>query len=154
MRFVSFIHEGVDRIGVRRNDTEVIAIDDLPGNDPLVFPTMIDLISQGSVASAHVLTLLENPDRQQVITLDDIGWRPPVPNPGKIVGVAMNNSASNERKISAPDHPAYFLKPPSCLIGHQAAIHIRPYYGSVHPEPELAVVIGRMTCLYRVCICH
>jgi 2-keto-4-pentenoate hydratase/2-oxohepta-3-ene-1,7-dioic acid hydratase in catechol pathway len=54
----------------------------------------------------------------------------------------MNNSASNERKISAPEHPAFFLKPASCLIGHHQAIEIRSYYGSVHPEPELAVVIG------------
>ena len=57
----------------------------------------------------------------------------------------MNNSASNERKISAPDHPAFFLKPPSCLVGHRQAIRVRPYYGSLHPEPELGVVIGKTT---------
>jgi 2-keto-4-pentenoate hydratase/2-oxohepta-3-ene-1,7-dioic acid hydratase in catechol pathway len=72
-------------------------------------------------------------------------WYPPVRRPGKILAVAMNNSASNERKISAPDHPAFFLKPSSCLIGHQHSIRIRPYYGSVHPEPELALVIGKRT---------
>jgi 2-keto-4-pentenoate hydratase/2-oxohepta-3-ene-1,7-dioic acid hydratase in catechol pathway len=70
-------------------------------------------------------------------------WLPPVPRPGKICAVAMNNSASNARKISAPNHPAFFLKPPSCLIGHGEPIRVRAYYGSVHPEPELAVVIGR-----------
>jgi 2-keto-4-pentenoate hydratase/2-oxohepta-3-ene-1,7-dioic acid hydratase in catechol pathway len=69
-------------------------------------------------------------------------WYPPVRRPGKILAVAMNNSASNERKISAPDHPAFFLKPASCLIGHREPIRVRPYYGSVHPEPELALVIG------------
>ena len=57
----------------------------------------------------------------------------------------MNNSASNERKISAPDHPAFFLKPASCLIGHKEPILIRSYYGSAHPEPELAIVIGKKT---------
>jgi 2-keto-4-pentenoate hydratase/2-oxohepta-3-ene-1,7-dioic acid hydratase in catechol pathway len=57
----------------------------------------------------------------------------------------MNNSASNARKISAPDHPAFFLKPASCLIGHLEPIRVRRYYGSVHPEPELAVVIGART---------
>jgi len=72
-------------------------------------------------------------------------WHPPVRHPGKILAVAMNNSASNERKISAPDHPAFFLKPSSCLVGHGEAIRIRPYYGSVHPEPELALVIGKRT---------
>lgn len=70
-------------------------------------------------------------------------WYPPVRRPGKICAVAMNNSASNARKISAPDHPAFFLKPPSCLIGHLDAIRVRRYYGSVHPEPELALVIGK-----------
>lgn len=77
-----------------------------------------------------------------LIPAEEVEWLPPLTNPGKICGVAMNNSASNERKISAPDHPAFFLKPSSCLIGHQSPIVIRSYYGSVHPEPELAVVIG------------
>jgi len=74
-----------------------------------------------------------------------VRWHPPVRRPGKICAVAMNNSASNERKVSAPDHPAFFLKPASCLVGHNEPIRIRSYYGSVHPEPELALVIGRET---------
>ncbi len=78
------------------------------------------------------------------IACTDVGWRPPV-RPGKICAVAMNNSASNERKISAPDHPAFFLKPSSCLAAHGEPIRVRRYYGTVHPEPELAVVIGRRT---------
>jgi 2-keto-4-pentenoate hydratase/2-oxohepta-3-ene-1,7-dioic acid hydratase in catechol pathway len=55
----------------------------------------------------------------------------------------MNNSASNERKIRAPNHPAFFLKPSSCLVGHNQPIRVHDYYGSTHPEPELAVIIGR-----------
>ena len=90
----------------------------------------------GSEASEDTLTL-------RAMTPD--AWYPPVRHPGKILAVAMNNSASNARKISAPDHPAFFLKPPSCLVGHREAIRIRPYYGSVHPEPELALVIGKQT---------
>lgn len=88
----------------------------------------------GRAASEDTLTL-------RAMTPD--AWYPPVRRPGKILAVAMNNSASNERKISAPDHPAFFLKPSSCLIAHLDPVRIRPYYGSVHPEPELAVVIGR-----------
>lgn len=75
----------------------------------------------------------------------EVRWHPPVRRPGKILCVAMNNSASNARKISAPSHPAFFLKPSSCLIGHLEPIRVRRYYGSVHPEPELAVVIGERT---------
>ena len=81
----------------------------------------------------------------QTIPVQEVTWRPSVPSPGKICGIAMNNSASNERKISAPAHPAFFLKPASCLIGHNQPIRIRPYYGSVHPEPELSVIIGEET---------
>ncbi len=55
----------------------------------------------------------------------------------------MNNSASDARKISAPNHPMFFLKPRSSLLGHLSELEIRSYYGSVHPEPELAVIIGR-----------
>lgn len=77
---------------------------------------------------------------------DEVLWLPPVVNPGKVCAVAMNNSASNERKIRAPEHPAFFMKPPSCFIGHKGTVKIRRYYGSVHPEPELAVVIGREAC--------
>jgi 2-keto-4-pentenoate hydratase/2-oxohepta-3-ene-1,7-dioic acid hydratase in catechol pathway len=30
-------------------------------------------------------------------------------------------------------------------VGHREPIRVRPYYGSVHPEPELAAIIGRET---------
>ena len=98
---------------------------------------LLDAIeAAGREASEDTLTL-------RAITPD--AWYPPIRHPGKILAVAMNNSASNERKISAPEHPAFFLKPPSCLIGHGDTVRIRPYYGGVHPEPELALVIGKRT---------
>ncbi len=36
-----------------------------------------------------------------------------------------------------------FIKPASSLVGHGGAIECKPHYGRVHPEPELAVVIGK-----------
>ena len=55
---------------------------------------------------------------------------------GKICGVALNNSASDARKISSPDHPMFFFKPSTCLVGHRAA-HCRPASNTwdFHPEP-------------------
>lgn len=102
--------------------------------------TMADLIRLGRYAQEHIDQALSD---GMTIARNDVKWHPPVRNPGKICGIAMNNSASNERKISAPDHPAFFLKPSSCLVGHKEPVRIRPYYGSVHPEPELAVIIGK-----------
>ncbi|MEV1293398.1 fumarylacetoacetate hydrolase family protein [Pseudonocardia sp. NPDC049635] len=78
----------------------------------------------------------------QFPVVDPVGWLPPV-RPSKIACVALNNRAMDADRISAPDHPAFFLKSPASLIGHGEAIVLRPDYGLVHPEPELAVVIGR-----------
>jgi 2,4-didehydro-3-deoxy-L-rhamnonate hydrolase len=119
--------------------------------DPDLAPPrdMLGLIGAGSETTAAMANALAEvrAGRRRVpsIPADDVVWRPPVRRPGKICAVAMNNSASNARKISAPDHPAFFLKPSSCLIGHLEPIRVRRYYGSVHPEPELAVVIGART---------
>jgi 2,4-didehydro-3-deoxy-L-rhamnonate hydrolase len=99
-------------------------------------PTLLEALEAG-LRAARADASIERMDAA------DVTWHPPVRHPGKICAVAMNNSSSNERKISAPDHPAFFLKPASCLVGHLEPIRIRRYYGSVHPEPELALVIGR-----------
>jgi len=143
VQLASFNYQGVDRIGIRRNDTQIVAIDDLPGLKPGALATMMDLIELGPAATEQVRQAATNAKQKEIIAIEDIDWRPPIPNPGKIIGVAMNNSASNARKISAPDHPAFFLKPASCLIGHLESIRVRAYYGSLHPEPELAVIIGK-----------
>jgi 2-keto-4-pentenoate hydratase/2-oxohepta-3-ene-1,7-dioic acid hydratase in catechol pathway len=128
---------------------ELARLADAGGSAAAPLRDMLDVISVpparlGALAAALALARAE-PSRVEALPADALTWRPPVPRPGKICAVAMNNSASNERKISAPDHPAFFLKPSSCLVGHREPIRVRRYYGSVHPEPELAVVIGART---------
>jgi len=124
----------------------LLALDD-SDLEPRRVHSMRQLIRGGSTLMARVQSIRDEigkPSTEEPVTIPaaEVRWHAPVTRPGKICAVAMNNSASNARKISAPDHPAFFLKPPSCLIGHGEPIRIRPYYGSVHPEPELAVVIG------------
>jgi 2-keto-4-pentenoate hydratase/2-oxohepta-3-ene-1,7-dioic acid hydratase in catechol pathway len=75
--------------------------------------------------------------------VDDVEWHAPVRNPSKICCLALNNSANAERIMSGPKHPAMFVKPASALIGHHGQIVCMPEYGRTHPEPELAVVIGK-----------
>lgn len=72
----------------------------------------------------------------------ELHWLPPIPRPGKVICVALNNSANTDRIISGPDTPATFIKPASSLVGNGQLIRLRASYGRVHPEPELAVVIG------------
>jgi 2,4-didehydro-3-deoxy-L-rhamnonate hydrolase len=147
MYLASFNHGGRDLVGVRWGDDKLIPLEQLlPGRfaagsaDP-----MLALILSGAAPLAELSLSIAGgklPSGVTAIPVDDVRWHPPVLQPGKIVGVAMNNSASDARKISAPQHPMFFLKPRSSLLGHLHEIEIRSYYGSVHPEPELAVVIG------------
>lgn len=147
MKLASFHFDGANCIGVMKNDDEIALIDGAGG--------MTDLIRLGNNAKEHIKHALSE---GTAISSGDVKWYPPIRRPGKICGIAMNNSASNERKINAPDHPAFFLKPSSCLVGHKEPVRIRPYYGSVHPEPELAVIVGKtvrdidaedaMTCVF------
>lgn len=125
MQFCTIRHDGRQRAAIRSGEASIKLL-------------TVGAIEELFTADLHALATGEE------LRVEDVErWLPPIPRPGKILGVAMNNSGSNERKISAPNHPAFFLKPSSSLIGHNEAIVVRPYYGSVHPEPELALIIGR-----------
>ena len=143
MRLVTFNAQGVEHIGVARGDSEVVAIS-LALEKTDVPNSMIEFIQLGKEGLAMAEAALKTDKAEAIFQINAIKWLPPVPNPGKICGVALNNSASNERKISAPDHPAFFIKPSSCLKAHNQPLNMRTYYGSMHPEPELAVIIGKI----------
>lgn len=70
-------------------------------------------------------------------------WLPPLARPGKVIGVAMNNSAFAKPSFRYFTKPAFFMKSPSSLIGHGEPIIMREDYGLTHPEAELACVIGQ-----------
>lgn len=139
MKFASFRIQNRETYGVALDEETVLDLraysSDAPGN-------LLELIEQGEDGLAFAKHALQNAAPDHRVSTSGIEWLPPVAKPGKICGIAMNNSASNERKISAPEHPAFFLKPASCLVAHMETVEIRSYYGSVHPEPELALVIG------------
>jgi len=148
MKLASVHYRGRDLVATEIAPGELVAIASLPGRQPGAPVDMLDIIGGGEPLKQVLLASLDkirSDESVARIPAAEVRWYPPVRRPGKICAVAMNNSSSNERKISAPDHPAFFLKPPSCLVGHREPIRIRRYYGSVHPEPELAVVIGRPT---------
>lgn len=142
MKLVSFSYLGQERIGVVKNDSQIVDLSLALPHLENVPCTMIDFVKLGNAGLTVATKALASDSTSATIPVDDVIWQPPV-HPGKICGVALNNSASNSRKISAPDHPAFFLKPASCLVGHRQPLVMRSYYGSMHPEPELAVIIGK-----------
>jgi 2,4-didehydro-3-deoxy-L-rhamnonate hydrolase len=143
MKLVSFRHLGQERIGIINSQSQLVDLSLALPADKNIPGNMIEFISLGEEGLALAAEGLVAGDNSAVISLEEILWQPPIIKPGKICGVALNNSASNSRKISAPEHPAFFLKPASCLVGHGQPLVMRSYYGSMHPEPELALIIGK-----------
>lgn len=106
--------------------------------------SMLELIENWSAQEGNV--------RKAAASLDDgkgfmnpgsFEWCPPVPNPSKILGCAINNSGLNNLATAFAANPPFFVKLPSALVGQDQAIVIRPDYGLTHPEGELAVIIGK-----------
>ncbi len=77
------------------------------------------------------------------IKTDGCKWLPPIQRPNKILGVAFNNKELMKKAHKDPGVPNFFLKPSSCLIGHQEKIIVDPSWGSTIPEPEICAIIGK-----------
>lgn len=103
--------------------------------------TMAELIEDWAGAKAAVERAVTD-GAGKAVAVSTLTWLPPVPRPGKIICVALNNSANADRIMSGPDKPATFNKPATSLLGHNQPIRLKKEWGRVHPEPELAVVIG------------
>ena len=78
--------------------------------------------------------------------LDQSGltYLPPIANPPKIICVGMNyKDHAQENKLESQDHPTFFVRFASSLIGHEQPI-IRPRVSEqLDYEGELAAIIGK-----------
>lgn len=64
--------------------------------------------------------------------------------PGKIVALGRNYAAhAKELGNEIPTEPILFYKSPTACIGHEDSIVIKPWYGRVDHEGELAILIGK-----------
>ncbi len=129
MKLASFRAEGLDRVGLSADGE---TIHEISG-----FRDILDLMEAGTDTLANLKRGVET------FQAGDVEWYAPVRRPSKICCLALNNSANSDRILQGPKHPAMFIKPSSSLVGHGGAIECKPHYGRVHPEPELAVVIGK-----------
>lgn len=141
MKLASFRAGGVDRLGLLDDQmlVDLASFTDCPVD-------MIALIESGADGLAQIVTDFAAADPVDLQSFDPeaVEWHPPVRRPCKLVCVALNNRSLDKIKVKAPvDHPAFFLKPFTALTGHKSAIRMKESYGFTHPEPELAVVIGR-----------
>jgi len=124
---------GAQRVAVAVNDDRAVVL--YPG---LTVPELIE----DWAAARDAVDRAATHGAPKAVPAGELTWLPPVPRPGKVICVALNNSANADRIMSGPGTPATFNKPTSSLLGHGQPIRLKKEFGRVHPEPELAVVIG------------
>lgn len=141
MHLASFMTKSVPTYGVSVQDGIIDArrLDRVGGASP---PDTLQALVEAGREGLEALKRAVDGYDGAILSLADIIFLAPIRRPGKILCLALNNSANAARIISGPSNPAFFSKPSSSLIGHGAAIPLRPAYGRVHPEPELAAIIG------------
>jgi 2-keto-4-pentenoate hydratase/2-oxohepta-3-ene-1,7-dioic acid hydratase in catechol pathway len=148
LKLASFHAAGRERIGLFV-DGQLVDLSTVDTGAPDHTPrprTLLELIEAGESASEWLRLAARaaaGGGACERFSPDAVVWRAPVHRPSKICCIALNNSANSERIIRGPSHPAMFIKPASALIGHLGSIECRSVYGRTHPEPELALVIGR-----------
>lgn len=137
MRLCSIRTGAVDTWGVVADDDTIVTFDAIPGA-----PRALDEHIENP-ESTVVTALRQAASRGGGVAMASVQWLPPVRRPGKVMGVAINNKLGQKMAFRPFADPAFFFKPVSCLVGHRAPVVVKSSYGITHPEPELAIVIGR-----------
>ncbi|SJM93601.1 fumarylacetoacetate hydrolase family protein [Crenothrix polyspora] len=137
MKLVTFIHNGLARVGVVRDDGVVDSQD-----DSQIPATMIDFLAAGDSAMVRMRRLVES--AQPKFVLAEVKLVAPVPRPGKYLAIALNYADHiAETGKDKPEYPSFFTKQSTCVIGHGEAIHMPNVSNKLDYEGELAFVIGK-----------
>lgn len=78
--------------------------------------------------------------------LSEVALLPPLPRPGKIICVGVNypeRNAEYKDGSDAPKFPSLFVRFPSSLVGHGAALMRPPESKQLDYEGEIVIVIGK-----------
>jgi len=153
MKLASFFVDGHDYVGAAIGTNQIVDLREAGSAAGLSTKDIAVLTDMGALieAGAHGLQLAGSalrhaqaqPDKVRRFDIAQVRWHAPVRRPSKIVCLALNNSANADRIIKGPKHPATFIKGANALVGSGEAIVIKKSFGRCHPEPELAVVIGK-----------
>lgn len=137
MRLITFLHDGREQIGVRRDD-EVIPVASI---DPALPGCIKDLLTDQRLGELG--SKFESFDGAGVAMVD-IDYLPVIPKPGKIVCVGRNYAAhAAEGGAETPSFPEIFFRAATSLIPHHGCI-VRPQCSeTLDFEGEFAFVVGR-----------
>ena len=140
MRLVTFAHASGPRIGVRLGDVLV----DLSLAAPGLPRTMRALLALGDAGLQAAAQAAAAAGTECQLRFSSVRLLPPVPDPGKILCVGLNyvDHAIEVDPKSLPEHPVFFARMATTLIGHDAPL-VRPLVSRMLDyEGEVAAVIG------------
>ena len=147
MKLASYDRDGTASYGVVTAE----GICDVPTNWPAAPPTVLAAIEDGESALSRIADL---PHRAQArIGLDDVLLFAPIPNPPKLLGLAVNYAAHHREssRQALPDDPRRnttprpFLMPATAICHPGTEIPWPAYSEQIDYEVELAAVIGVTT---------
>jgi len=141
MRLVTFSHPEGPRLGIRHGDVLV----DLTLAAPTLPRAMKGLLAlgEGGLDAAGEALAKAPPEAQQRFSA--VRLLPPVPDPQKIICVGLNyvDHAAEINPSALPDHPTFFGRVPTTLVGHDQPM-LRPRVSAKFDyEGEVAAIIGR-----------
>ncbi len=148
MRFVRYLHSGVESYGLL-NDDEIINLQTLADVPETILPsTMEELIDLGEKGTRTVEQLMLNSTktekRKATLKIGDATFLAPVSSPPKIICLGLNyRDHAEEAGADIPDEPIIFMKPRTAIVGPDEHI-IRPtFVKELDYEAELAILIGK-----------
>jgi 2-keto-4-pentenoate hydratase/2-oxohepta-3-ene-1,7-dioic acid hydratase in catechol pathway len=139
MRLITFKRGKEAHIGVAR-DGEVV---DLSIAAPKLPRDMVGLLASGKAGLAAAAKAVMAAKAKAVVK-GKISYLPPIPNPPKIICVGLNyRDHAAEATMKVPDHPVFFLRVPTTLVGHGQPLVCPKVSNNFDYEAELVAVIGR-----------
>ncbi len=167
MKLCTFIYEGKSRVGIEYKEGYVLDANyayaaylkstgcPKPAQmaEVVVPANMIGVIESGDTGLEAMKNALAYVKANETATglegerllykADEIKWEAPVPNPSKILAIAINNKQKFEIADKPTDpHPLYFIKLPTCVTGPYDPIEI-PDIGVVGSEAEVAFFVSK-----------
>ncbi|MFM0653547.1 fumarylacetoacetate hydrolase family protein [Paraburkholderia sediminicola] len=150
MRFCQFDLNGKpgSRVGIQLASGRILDISALLSVPVDSMVTFMRDVDEGTIdliqLRARVSTLSDAEALELgALQLDEVHLRAPVTEPPKFFAIAINGRANWARSIKPENpKPQYFIKLRTCITGPNDPVEI-PDIGSVGPEVELALIIGR-----------
>jgi acylpyruvate hydrolase len=137
MRLITFVHDGHEQVGVRKDD-HVVPVTSIAPDLPVSIRHLLAEDGLGTLASQL------DGCSDKGIAIDEIEYRPLIPKPGKVICIGRNYAAhAAESGAATSSFPEVFFRGATSLIPHQGTI-VRPLCSEMLDfEGEFAFVIGK-----------